>query len=241
MLYSDIGFVIKKNDLLNDDRILQLFLKEHGKISCIAKGAKKFSSRKSGNLELLNLCKFSLAEGKNLDVLTEVQLINPYGSLREKEKDVFFLFYLDELVTKMVYDGEISAEIYNVLEETLSYHESHPDGDVIKSIAYVHCKLLLFSGVFLELYTCLICNDKIVESDEKVYKKSGIAHKRCGAGSEISNDEIKMLRFMKERTLPEVQRISLTSSLKSALYLLTMDMIEYTIGSSIRSKAFIHE
>jgi DNA repair protein RecO (recombination protein O) len=240
MVFTDKGFVIKKNDLLNDDKVVQLFLQDHGKISAVAKGAKKFTSRKAGNLELLQFCKFGIATGKNLDIITEIVSIDPFLHIREQESLIYFLFYVDEVIYKMVYDGEINLDLFDLLNEVLPYIDEHPGSDRKKVASYLNAKALVFSGVFPELFVCVKCGRKIEEDEEKVFLLSGLAHKSCTSGKEISNAAIKALRYLMEGTLEKYLMINMEESVEDTILSLTIDLIEYTIGSSIRSKSYLY-
>ena len=52
--FSSEGLVIKRKDVGEADKIVTIFSKNQGKISVIAKGVRKVTSRRAGNLELLS-------------------------------------------------------------------------------------------------------------------------------------------------------------------------------------------
>lgn len=241
MLYSDEGFVIRKTDMLNEDKVIGLFLREHGRVSAVAKGVKRIASKKSGNLELLNLCSFSLAVGKNLDILTEVRLINDFDRIRATSERVFFLFYIDELMNKMVYDGEINSDIFDLVRDVLLYVNGKEELSLKKVLIYLNSKMLVYSGVFPQLYECVVCGVALEAGEEKVYVRSGIAHEECSSGTSISDNMIKVLRYIKEHSLEEYMHLIFDEKLEKSLYLLTITMIEYTIDAVLTSKVYIHE
>lgn len=51
------GFIIKKNQMLDASYVVTLFTKSHGKISMIAKGAKKITSKRASHLQTGNKLK----------------------------------------------------------------------------------------------------------------------------------------------------------------------------------------
>lgn len=239
MVYTDIGFVLKRSDLLNDDAIIHLFLCEHGKISAVAKGIKKVKSRKSGNMDLLNLCKISFASTRGLPIITEVQVIDAFDTIKETPSLVFFLFFVCELLHKTMYEGEEHAQVFAEVQSVLqSVNEKRMD--VYKALSYLNCKILFYSGVFPELVSCVICGKKLTADEVKVYTHSGIVHERCQHGQHIANTTIKALRFIPGINLEAFEKIAISKADEQALYLLTTNMVEYTISSPIKSKAYIH-
>ena len=81
--YRTEAIVLKRTDFGEADRLLTLFSKDLGKISAIAKGARKPQSRKTGHVELFMRSKFFIAKGRNLDIITQAEMVDPHAPLRE--------------------------------------------------------------------------------------------------------------------------------------------------------------
>jgi DNA repair protein RecO (recombination protein O) len=56
---------------------------EKGKLSAIAKGVRKISSRKAGHLEPFTQVHLFLAKGRDLDIITQAEAIEPRFGLRK--------------------------------------------------------------------------------------------------------------------------------------------------------------
>jgi len=67
------------------DKLLSVFTRERGKVSAIAKSACKPSSKYGGRLEVFGYNNLLLAAGKNLDIISQVETIESFHSIREKE------------------------------------------------------------------------------------------------------------------------------------------------------------
>jgi len=76
----DEGFIIKRINFGEADRILTIFSKENGKVTAIAKGVRKITSRRGGLLEPFNLVKFNTVQRYSMKVLTEVELKSSFES-----------------------------------------------------------------------------------------------------------------------------------------------------------------
>jgi len=74
----DEGFVIKRRNFGEADRMLTIFSRENGKITVVAKGVRKITSKRGALLEPFNLIKFQTVQSYSMKILTEVELISPF-------------------------------------------------------------------------------------------------------------------------------------------------------------------
>ncbi len=77
------GIVLKRRNFGEADRILTIFSKERGKITVLAKGVRRITSRRAGNVELLNRTVMYLHQGRGLPILTEATTLEPYQKIKE--------------------------------------------------------------------------------------------------------------------------------------------------------------
>jgi len=112
--------VLKTKNFGEADRILTIFSKSHGKLTVIAKGARRITSRKGPNLEVFNKVSLLLSSGKNFDLVTEASVIDSYEGLRKKLKLVGLAYNICELVDKLTPEKQEAAELYELIVQTLS-------------------------------------------------------------------------------------------------------------------------
>jgi len=99
---------------------LTIYTRYRGKIRAIAKGVRKITSRKGGNVELFNHCVLFLAEGRNLDIVTEAQVVNSFSRLSDDLEKTAAAFYLVELIDQLTPDGQINRQAFDLLVNALS-------------------------------------------------------------------------------------------------------------------------
>lgn len=117
--YSSEGIVLARRNYSEADRILAVYCKKFGKLSLMAKGVRKPKSRKRGSLEVFSHIKFSASRGKNLDLITEVEIIDSFASMRRSLKKVAVAYYLMEVVGRVTREGEKNNEFYSHILATL--------------------------------------------------------------------------------------------------------------------------
>jgi DNA repair protein RecO (recombination protein O) len=118
--YKTEAVVLKRINYSEADKIMTLFSKHYGKISCLAKGVRKLKSRKGGNLELFNQVTIFLAKGKNLDIVTEVQAINTFSNFKKDLYKLALAFQASELVDRITREEQENYQVYNLLIDFLS-------------------------------------------------------------------------------------------------------------------------
>ncbi len=117
--YKSDGIVLQRRNYSEADRILVVYSKHYGKLSLMAKGVRKPKSRKRGALEIFSHFKFSAARGKNLDIVTETELINPFPVIRKDLKKTSVAYYLMEVVNKLTREGERNEKLYSQILKNL--------------------------------------------------------------------------------------------------------------------------
>src|SRR5919197_430350 len=82
-LYRDRGVVLRSIKLGETDRIVTFLTEGRGKVRAVAKGVRKPKSRFGARLEPTTHLNLQLYEGRNLDVVTQVETIDSNRRLRE--------------------------------------------------------------------------------------------------------------------------------------------------------------
>ena len=141
--YTDEGIVIKRHNFGEADKIISLYTKSHGKITLMARGVRKLSSKRAGSLDLFNQIKFHAVSGRgDMDTLTEVQLLTNFSGWKKHLGRVNIAYQLCELIDKLTADRQPHPEIYNLLSLSLSQISTLGVGWELK---IVNCKLKILT------------------------------------------------------------------------------------------------
>lgn len=124
--YKTEGIVLKRRNFGEADRIVTIYTKHYGKIRALAKGVRKIKSRKGPSLEPFNQTSLFLAQGKNLDLITETQLINSFSDWRKDLMRVGVAYYFCELVDKLTPDGQANQSVFGLLRDFLAKTADSP-------------------------------------------------------------------------------------------------------------------
>lgn len=78
-LYRDEAIVLRTHKLGEADRIITLLTRTRGRVRAVAKGVRRTRSRFGSRLEPGMVIDVQCYEGRNLDTVTQVETIAPYG------------------------------------------------------------------------------------------------------------------------------------------------------------------
>ena len=117
--YSCKAVVIKHTKINDSDRIIKLLSAEYGVVDAIVKGARKITSKKGGNIDLINLVSVQISKGKSLDIVTEAEVINDYIDLKKDLFKIGLAYYLTEILSHFEYDNASGSKLFNRLVLTL--------------------------------------------------------------------------------------------------------------------------
>jgi len=177
MLYKTPAIIIKRIDLKDADRLIIAYTKEFGKVSLKAKSVKKETSKLKGHLELFILTYLMFAKGRNSNIITGAETINPFHFLHSNLVNLFYAYYFSEILDKMIIGPEKDIRIWNLILESF-YRLDSSQTDLEKLRKNFESNLLNYLGYGfsknpLEVIQS-VCYDKINSYKFlKLFKKNG--------------------------------------------------------------------
>lgn len=141
------GIVLKRRNFGEADRILTVFTKHRGKISVLAKGVRRITSRRAGNVELLNRVSIYLYPGKNFLILTEATSLDTHQRLKEDLTLSTYAYHIIELISKLTAENQENPSLYSDLLEVLARLSATPRQILIRAFEVKILKLMGFWSV----------------------------------------------------------------------------------------------
>ncbi|MZH46298.1 MAG: DNA repair protein RecO, partial [Nitrospinae bacterium] len=159
-LYKTRAIVIKSMNLSESDRLVTFMTENHGKVKCVAKGARKVKNRFWGALEpmsLIHLIYFG-KEHQSLFRLNQSDIIESFQTIREDFDKLYTGVYFLDLIDAMVLEGHWDPEIFSLLYQALAALDHQTELDPLRRLFEV--RLLSLSGYKPQLENCVICRKK---------------------------------------------------------------------------------
>ena len=123
---NDQGIVLRSFPFGEADRVVVLLSPNHGKLRMVAKGVRKTKSRFGGRLEPFSHVDLVLYEGRNLDTITSVALIEPFHNLRSDLDRVVMAGTMVEVADIVAQEGESSMRLFLLLQRGLRALDAGP-------------------------------------------------------------------------------------------------------------------
>ncbi|MGH2737839.1 MAG: DNA repair protein RecO, partial [Actinomycetota bacterium] len=82
-LYKEQGIVLGSIKLAEADKIVTILTQGEGKIRAVAKGIRRTTSRFGARLEPFTHVNVMLYRGRNLDTVTQVEILAPFRAVRD--------------------------------------------------------------------------------------------------------------------------------------------------------------
>jgi DNA repair protein RecO (recombination protein O) len=151
----DQGIVLRSYPFGEADRVVVLLSPNQGKIRTVAKGVRKTKSRFGGRLEPFTHVDLVLYEGRNLDTITQVAVLEPFPRLRADLQAVLAAGTMVEAADAVAQEDEPAIRLFLLLQRGLKALETGtPSPDLITSFLL---KLADVVGVAPSLLQCASC------------------------------------------------------------------------------------
>lgn len=118
-LYNAEAIIIRTRDFDEADKILVMLTREEGKISAVAKGARRPRGRYAAAAQIFTQVKAALFHGRNLDTLSQVEIVESFRNLREDLLRMAYGSYICEIMDEMLREKQRSESAYLLLLTTL--------------------------------------------------------------------------------------------------------------------------
>lgn len=119
MLYSTEAINLKTSRFGEADKIVVLFTKAKGKVSAIAKSALKPGSKFGGRLEVFAYNEVLLAEGKNLDIVSQIETKEAFYFLSQDESALNAGLYMVKILYSFLEPKIKNDSLFELLKESL--------------------------------------------------------------------------------------------------------------------------
>ena len=155
-LYKEQGIVLRSVKLGEADKIVSILTQGSGKVRAVAKGIRRTSSRFGARLEPLTHVSLLLYRGRNLDTVTQAEIITPFRGIRGDFVRIAAAEAMVEAVDKVAEEHERNVRGFLLLLSGLRALEAEPVDAAAVAESFL-LKLLSLSGFHPSLSACAVC------------------------------------------------------------------------------------
>ena len=248
--FSTPAILLRRLDYGDFDVIITFFTLEKGKISVIAKSAKKSTKRFGGVLELFSELQIlaGSGRGKGLPVLQEAVIKQPFSSIRADYKNTAYASYWSELIYNWIEENYQQVALYYLFEHVLYELDAGRTEPSVLNILF-QMRFLSLSGHRPNLSHCSLCQKDLasINANQIVVnlQRGGIICGQCSSGVScrlsLGIGTIRQLLWVESGQLAKAARIRFSpSALKESTDFLE-EFVCYHLGKEPRSLKFLRQ
>jgi DNA repair protein RecO (recombination protein O) len=236
------AIVLRHIDWGEADRLLWLFTRESGKIRAVAKGIRKPRSRKAGHLEPFTRVNLLLAQGRDMPIVTQAEMVESHLPLREDLQRMGYAAYVVELLDRFTYEEGENIQMFHLLADTLS--RLCGDQDTAFAVRYYEMRLLDLVGFRPQLARCMVCGAEIRPEDQYFSAvQGGLLCPKCGerfpGARSITLGAVRFMRHIQRSTYEEAARLPLKNGVDEELEQLMQYYFTYLLERGLNTPAFL--
>lgn len=125
-VFTTEGIIVRRRNFGEADRLLTVITPFKGKITVIAKGVRRITSRRGGNVELLNKVRLHIFQGQGMPILTEAESIETFPKIKSDLILSTYASHVVELSERMLPEMQPNPAAYNLLVTILTLLEKNP-------------------------------------------------------------------------------------------------------------------
>lgn len=178
--------MLRRVNIGEADRVVTLYTREKGKLSGIAKGARRARSKLAGASELLTYGRYFLAVGRDLDVITQTEIRESFPGIRKDLNRIAHSTYLVELVNALVEEREPNFDLFDTLLSSLYLLEAEVDPEIVAR--HFELQIMSIMGYRPHLDQCLRCGK--TPSGEGIMFSPSLGGRACDECGPVPDDVV---------------------------------------------------
>lgn len=167
--------VLRATDVFESSKVVLLWTRELGKVSALAKGARRLKSPFQAALDLLSECDIVLLHKTTgaLDLVTEAVLLDRFDPPRRDLSALYSGYYLAELLTELTHDLDPHPRLYDAALVTLR----HLGDDRLRAHRLFRFELAILRelGLIPSLDACVHCGQAVEPASMRDLVSFGLA------------------------------------------------------------------
>ena len=205
------GLVLKVADHGESDKIVTFYSPDLGRITSIAKGAKRSRKRFVNKLEEFSLLAITCRPPRNrgLYFLSQAELENPFLSLRSRHESYVVAMLACELIFRFTSEQDPDPEIFSLLLWLLT--SVNRGAQPLQVAALFHLRLLSATGYQPQLSHCSTCRRAVTNSRCFALQPANgsLVCNRCNSNVQNSNFSLSLqtIRFLQAAQQLNIQRL----------------------------------
>ncbi|KOO52206.1 DNA repair protein RecO [Viridibacillus arvi] len=242
MLNKWEGIVLKTQPYGETNKIVTFMTREAGKVTAMARGAKKPSSRLASVTQPFTYGSFLIQQGRGMGTVQQGEPLESMRHIREDIVATAYASYAVELVDRLIESEKVEPYAFEVLVQALRAIEEGYDPEAIA--LFVEWKMLPFTGVQPILHECASCS--AVDGEFAFsFTQGGFLCHRCFHQDpyiiRLTPTQLKLIRMFYSVPIEKIGKLTLKKETKKFIKKISTTIYEEQTGMRLKSKSFIEQ
>ena len=258
-----LALVLAKQDYRDTSLLVDFYTQQHGKIKGIIKGIRDGRERYGSTLEPFSLNEilfYKRKRGGDLHQVTQVELVDLFGGVREDLERLSYASYFIELIDELTEAEEEQPEIFQLVLDLLAFLGS---GASAKRAARIfEIKFFEILGFMPEIKACVICRTEFPDPAFFSVRQGGIYCKACaaraqgafarngsegaavastGVGIPVSRGAINFLEHARRAEVKDLYHVKVSQEVGSELEKVLRRFVDFHLQRKLNSVTFMEK
>lgn len=239
------GLVLRRTKLGETDVIVTILAEDGSQYKAVAKGARKPTSSFASRLEVFAVATILLAQGRNLDIVKEVRLVEGNDRIRCDFMRTSAASPLVDLLARATFQDQPTPRLFDLATSTLAAIGKTQEDPLALTVAGL-LKTLAFLGFKPIFQECVECGSPLELADDSrqpfSYFDGGSICPHCASRHETTLLDTAMLRWcdtLLYSTLDQIITFQVPESVIYDALRFTDEWIRIHLGLNLRSLSFL--
>jgi DNA repair protein RecO (recombination protein O) len=238
--YSTEAIILRHSSVGETDRLITLYTKDYGKLHAFARGIRKPNSKLTGYLEPLNQVNILIAQGRNLPLITQADMIKGFYIPSTTFEAIVSGCYIADCLDAFTLEGVENKLLYDLGCSELKQIQTVKNGQT--QLRYFELQLLMISGYQPELEVCLYCR-KLPQRHSLYFsfEAGGILCRDCKNQFDcfiISATSTKALRYLLKTETQNAQKMLMPDEVHKELAYVLTNYVQFVVDRRLQSLTF---
>lgn len=238
--FKTTGLVLKRHAFKEADLMVTIITQDQGKITCLAKNARRLTNKLCGKLEPFYQVQLESIAGQTFNYIKEVDVLSSHQigvmSLGAQNS----LYFLAELTHRLTAEEQETEAIFELWQNLMDcWPENKHKADALLHAGVI--KLLTELGFMASWQHCQSSHEKL-NLDQAIYLNSenvSLSHLPQASNEALSPTLIKWVNFMQSYPLSDILRVRPSEQEKEQVWKLLQSLIYPLLSQPMKSERFL--
>ena len=230
----DTAIILRRKPFGEADLLLTLYGQQSGKVTVIAKGARRITSKLLGYTELFTIVSCQIDTRGSIPIMSQVSHEQLFDGIFDNPRLYDRLHIIAELIDKGTEEHEANLALYRCLVSGMEELIRNPAPLTFAHFVYRITNLLGFTP---QLTVCAHCGEPIRPDDDLLWSEAHGGVVRCPSvgvsGTPLTLNELKVLRYIAKGTVQQVAKLSVSRDFAARIEGLLLRHAQYALDKDL--------